>query len=328
MRALSHATATTRRESISLADRNSTLHRLGLLWPAEASALLQLAAVAHGLEDALSERLTSAPGRLAAWSSREPWTVESDEARTLRLAVLVCLEQLDYRSFVPVSDIPMVLRDALGDSEDLVTIAAMVRWESLERLEVTTPDRTLETWRRHVLSLERGWEGWDHAEYHNTLDVRGHLQRFVAALTWAGQERWREHLEPVDEAFRACTERQQIPLALTPDARPGGWWRYRLPTGAAAAPGWSTWPIRPTRYVTRAHGRGGLGTISDVWELAERRDGLRAMTDQELGRWAALCARQADAEARHGGSHWWTDHHERVTQERQRRAARTNDRSP
>lgn len=318
LRSLTRASAIMR-ELVCFAEQQEVLGRVALVCPAAPSTLLQLAAVAHGLDDGLGERLANARQQLVAWSSRDPWTVEPDEADTLRLAALVCLEQIDYRSFVSAYELPMVLRDALTDPEDCATIAAMVRWESLDRLAVTTPDHTLRTWQIHVASFERGWQGWDPAEYRNTLDVRGHLQRFAAALSWAGQAQWREHIEPVDEAFGGCSERQEIPLTLTLDAQPGGWWRYRLPIGAAAAPGWPTWPIASTDYVTR-RGR-GLGTISDVWDLAERPDGLRAMTGQELSRWARLCARQAERAARlqRGGS-WWTVQHERVGHEQQRRA--------
>jgi hypothetical protein len=311
-------------DRFSVGERSEALRRIALRWPAEPSPLLRLAAVAHGLEEGLDERLAGAPEQLAAWAARDPWSVEPDEAETLRLAALVCLEPLEYASFAPnYMGTPMVLRDALTDPEDISTVAAMIRWESLERLEVSTPDRLLLIWDTHVSSFARnGHKGWESYEYPNTLDVRGHLQRFVAALSWAGQEQWREHIEPVDEAFRACTERQDVPLALTLDAKPGGWWRYRLPVGAAGLPGWAIWPVEPKRYVSGRHG-GGLGTISHVWELAERPWGVRAMTDQELDRWARLCAFQADAIARHHGAStgWWPDQHERVKEEQLRRAA-------
>ena len=284
---------------------------------------MRLAAVVHGLEEGVYERFAGTPEQLAAWAERDPWRVEPDEVRTLRLASLACLEQLEYASFVPNYETPMVLRDALTRPEDISTIAAMVRWESLERLEVTTPDRLLLIWRTHVSFIPRtGHRGWESAEYSSTLGGRGHLQRFVAALSWAGQAQWREHIEPVDEAFRACTERQEVPLALTADAKAGGWWHYMLPVGAAAAPGWAIWPVEPKRYVSAGRGR-GLRHISHVWELAERPWGVRAMTDQELDLWARVCSRQADAMAQADGvsTGWWSDQHERVEEERRRRAA-------
>ena len=298
------------------------LHRTALRWPSEPSPLLRLAAVAHGLEEGLDKRFAGAPAELAALAVRHPRSAEPDEVETLRLANLVCLEPLEYASFVSNYETPMVLRDALTDSEDISTIAAMVRWESLERLEVTTPDRLLLSWRGHVSSVAREGNRGDSSEYRNTLDLRGHLQRFVAALSWAGQAQWRQHIEPVDEAFLVCTEHQDVPLAFTGDAKAGGWWRYRLPVGAAASPGWAIWPVEPKCYVSAGHG-GGLRTISHVWELAERPWGVRAMTDQELDRWARLCGFQADAMARHHGAStgWWPDQHERVKEEQLRRAA-------
>lgn len=321
LRRLSYGSAGAR--AVALVEREAVLSRSTSSWPAQPSPLLRLAAIAHDLEDGLDEHFGSAPQQLAALSVRDPWTVEPDEAATLRLAALVCLEKIDYRSFVSAYDVPMVLRDALTDPEDLATIAATVRWQSLERMRVATPDEALMTWRRRVALYEREWEGW-HVEWDDTLDVRGHLQRYAGVLSGAGQAQWREHIEPIDDAFRTCTERQDIPLALTNEPRPGGWWDYRLPAGAAAVPGWSSWPISPRRYVTRGHGR-GLGTNSDVWALAERPEGLRAMTDQELSRWAARCARQAEGLAGLGRSGTsWTVRHERVQHEQQRRAARTD----
>jgi hypothetical protein len=306
----------------SLAEQTEALARATLAWPAEPSPLLRLAAVAHGLDDGLDERLAMAPRQLAALATRDPWTVEPDEAATLRLAALVRLEQLDYRSFIPSYELALPLRDALTDPEDRQVIAAMVRWESLVGMGVKTPDRTLLIWRTHVASLyERGWEGWSPPEYESTLSWRGHLQRLAAALSWTGQAQWRTHIEPIDDDFRACTEHQDMPLALTIDAQPGGWWYYRLPTGAAAEPEWPTWPISPKRYVTRGHGE-GLGTISDVWRLGERPDGVRAMTDQELSRWAETCSAQAEGFAQLGrGRTGWTVQHERAEHEQQRRRA-------
>ncbi len=306
----------------SVGEGSDVLHRTALRWPAEPSPLLRLAAVAHGLEERLDERFAGAPERLVAWAARDPWSVEPDEVETLRLATLVCIEALEYASFLPNYETPMVLRDALSDPEDISTIAAMVRWESLQRREVTTPDRVLLIWRTHVSFLARGHSEWDAAEYVATLEYRGHLQRYVAALSWAGQAQWREHIEPVDEAFGACTERQDVPLALTGDAKAGGWWRYRLPVGAATSPGWAIWPVNAKSYVSGGRGR-GLRTISHVWDLAERPCGVRVMTDQELDLWARVCARQADAIARvHGASTgWWPDQHERVKEEQLRRAA-------
>lgn len=312
-------------DRFSVGERSEALRRIALRWPAEPSPLLRLAAVAHGLEEGLDERLAGAPEQLAAWAARDPWSVEPDEAETLRLAVLLCLEPLEYAAFAPNYGTPMVLRDALTDPEDISTVAAMVRWESLERLEVRTPDRLLLIWHTHVSSFaSEGHSGWDPAEYSDSLARRERLQGYVAALSWAGQAQWREHIEPVDEAFRACTERQEVPLVLTGETKAGGWWQYRLPVGAAASPGWAIWPVEPKRYVSgRRGGGGGLRTISDVWELAERPCGLRAMTDQELDRWARLCAYQADAIARVRGATtgWWPDQHERIQEEQLRRSA-------
>ncbi len=249
----------------------------------------------------------------------------------LRLATLVCLEQIEYESFVPsFVEAPMVLRDALTLAEDLSTVAAMVRWEALESRRVWTPDQALQVWARVVSGLARrsasglNEDGGlvEQAEYSNDLDARRHLQRYVAVLSWTGQAQWREHIEPVDQVFRDHTERQEIPLVLVSDAKPGAWWDYRLPIGVPASDPWVLWPIKPTRYVAGRHG-GGLRTISHVWELAKRPCGLRAMTAQELDRWARLCANQAEAIARRNpdAKGWWPDQHEAVQVERRRRAA-------
>jgi hypothetical protein len=221
---------------------------------------------------------------------------------TVLLAALVRAEQIDYRSFVPARDTPMTLRDALTDPDDMATIAAVVRWETLMRLGVSTPDRLLESWRRHVASIARDAASWDPSEYENTLDIRSHLQRFAGVLSWAGQAQWREHIEPADKIFRTCTERRAAPLALAGarEALPAEWWRYRHPIGFSAEDrDLLASDVKPDRYVsapTRFSDRAALRTISHVWELAHRRDGLRAMTDQELAYWAKLCARQARAE--------------------------------
>lgn len=308
------------RRGPSASEREEILNRVIHRWPDQPSAVLRLAAVAHDLEERLDERFVRAPGQLTAWAARDPWKVAPDEAKTLLLAALVRLEQVEYSSLVPSDPTPMVLRETLTEPDDLATIGAMVRWEALTRLHVSTPDGLLLSWRRHVTSIAHEGDRGDAAEYHNTLDIRGHLQRFSAALSWAGLARWREHIEPVDDAFRACTERLDVPLALTLDARPGGWWRYRLPVGVSASPGaWARWGIEPARYVT-GPGGSGLRTISHLWELAERPYGLRAMTDQELARWRDLCARQADAEARSQvRSTQWRDRDRRVRDEQRRR---------
>lgn len=312
------------RERFSVHERDEVLHRVAACWPSELSPLVRLAAVAHDLEEALEERFARAPGRVAAFAGRAPWSVEPGEVETLRLAVLVCLDQIDYASWVPTYGTPTTLRDALTGPEDLSTIAAMVRWESLERLEVSTPDRLLLSWGKHVSTLEArghaGHAGTDPSEYTNTLDIRDDLQRFVAVLSWGGQGEWRAHIEPVDDSFRGCTERQSVPLVLRGDAQPGGWWRYRVPVGAAGLPGWAIRPIKPERYVAAGHSF-GLRTISHVSDLAKRPHGLAAMTDQELDRWAALCGYQADALERIGKRGSWSERHERVDAEKRRRAA-------
>jgi hypothetical protein len=315
-----------RDEQLSVQERDEVLHRAAAQWPSEPSALLRFAAVAHGIEDGLDERFAEAPERLTALVGRQPWSVEPREAQTLGLAVLVCLERLDYASFAPHYGTSMVLRDALTGSEDLATMAAIVRWESLERMGVSIPDRLLDSWTREVSSIAgKGHAGTDPNEYINTLDIRDHLQRFVAVLSWVGHEQWRPLIEPVDDSFRGCTERQEVPLVLNGHAEPGGWWRYRLPVGAADLPGWRAiqWRaiqrLEPERYV--AGYSFGLRTISHVWELAERPNGLAAMTAQELDRWAALCAYQADGETREGAEGPWSERHQRVGAERRRRTA-------
>lgn len=130
--------------------------------------MLRLAAVAHGLEAGLDERLARAPDRLTECAGRDPWSIEPDEAQSILLAALVRAEQIDYRLFVPERATPMVLRDALADPEDLATVGAIVRWETLMRLSVSTPDALLHSWRTHVSSLARDASTWDVSEYENT----------------------------------------------------------------------------------------------------------------------------------------------------------------
>lgn len=241
------------------------------------------------------------------------------------LVALVRADQIDYGSFVPASDTPMTLRDALTDPDDIATIAAVVRWETLMRLGVSTPDRLLASWLRHVASIARDAGSWDPSEYENTLDIRSHLQRFAGVLSWVGQAQWREHIEPADETFRACTERRAAPLALAGgrEATPAEWWRYRHPIGFSAQDrDQLARDVEPDRYVsgpTRLGAWRSLRTISHVWELADRPDGLRAMTDQELTYWAKLCARQARAEDASAPTGSWHRYDEAARHEQRRR---------
>jgi len=69
-------------DRFSVGERSEALRRIALRWPAEPSPLLRLAAVAHGLEEGLDERLAGAPEQLAAWAARDPWSVEPDEVET------------------------------------------------------------------------------------------------------------------------------------------------------------------------------------------------------------------------------------------------------
>ncbi len=150
------------REQFSVQERDEVLHCAAARWPSEPSALIRLAAVAHGLEDGLDERFAEAPETLPAFLGRQPWSVGPSDAQTLRLAVLVCLDRLDYASFAPSYGTPMALRAALTGSEDLATMAAMVRWESLERMRISTPDGLLFSWTKHVsLIAGRGYADWD-----------------------------------------------------------------------------------------------------------------------------------------------------------------------
>jgi hypothetical protein len=311
-----------RRRELSAGERHQLLQRVARRFPEKPSALLRLAAVAHRIDEGLDERLARAPADLAEWATRDPWAVEPDEAKTLLLASLVGFDQLDYESVVPRRETPMVLRDALTDPEDLATVAAMVRWEGLISLRVSTPDSLLCSWSTHVASIARDPQTWDPSEYGNTLNIRSHLQRFAAAISWLGLEKWREHIEPADDAFRKCTERQDFPLTLTGRLEPGEWWRYRAPVGVSEAfARWQARSIEPSKYV--AGPRGGLKSISHVWELAEDRQpyGLLAMTDQELHFWASFCDRQADAEARSEHPQTtWRDRYARVLDEQGRRA--------
>jgi hypothetical protein len=313
------------RTEVSGSERRELFEHALLRWPAQPSVLLRLASVAHGLDDGLDERLAGAPDQLADCAGRDPWRLEPNEAQTVLLAAVVRAEQFDYESFVPDGDLPMALRDSLTDPDDLSTIAAMVRWETMMRLSASTPDALLRSWRTHVSSIARNASSWDISEYDNTLDIRTHLQEFSAVLSWVGQAQWREHIEPVDEAFRACTERHDAPLALKPRVTPGEWWRYRVPAGDPQ-------PFRERarrsldarRYVAgpMGYGRfGGLRTISHVFELAERPDGLRAMTEKELAHWTRFTGRQAGAEpGAPDEPGFWRDRHARAEDERRRRA--------
>lgn len=177
-------------------------------------------------------------------------------------------EQIDYGSFVPAADTPMTLRDALADPDDMATVAAVVRWETLMRLGVSTPDRLFDSWLRHVASIARDAGTWDPSEYVNTLDIRSHLRRFAGVLSWAGQAHRREHIEPADETFRACTERRAAPLALAGgrEARPAEWWRYRHPIGFSAEDRDAlTTDVEADRYVS------GTTRLGD-WGSLRRRD--------------------------------------------------------
>jgi hypothetical protein len=83
-----------------------------------------------------------------------------------------------------------------------------------------------------------------------------------------------------------------------------------------------TTDVDADRYVsgtTRLGDWASLRTISHIWELADRRDGLRAMTNQELSHWARLCARQARAEDASGPTGSWREYDEAARHEQQRR---------
>lgn len=236
-------------------ERSDALRVAGSVWPDRPSVVLRLAARAHGLDEGLDERFARAPARLLDWSQRDPWSPDPDDAQTVLLASMVLLERIEYQSFSDYfHGTAMVLRDALTDPEDLATIAATVRWESLVRLWVQTPDQRLEAWRTHVKSIARDVESWDVAEYENTLDIRSRLQRDVSLISWHGEAAWREHIEPVDQAFKAISERQDVPLVLSLRGAPVGWWHYRLPVDAPPSFGgdWS-WNIDPDQYVRGPH---------------------------------------------------------------------------
>jgi hypothetical protein len=322
LRVLSLATG---RHRSSEAERAEVIQRGLARWPAWPSPVLRLAALAHGLDEALDGRLARAPAQLAELPGRDPAGLDPDEARSILLAALVRAEQFDYASFVSDRGTPMVLRDALTDPEDLDTIGAILRWETLMRLRVSTPDDLLRSWSSHAASLARDASHWDISEYENDLDIRSHLQRLSAALSWAGQAQWREHIEPADDVFRGCTDRVETPLVLAPRAEPAGWWRYRIPAGATEQfRERVARTIDPAKYVGGPSDRGRWGslrTISDVWALAERPDGLRAMTDQELAYWMRFTGRQAKHEAERTGSTAWQDRYRPAEQEQRRREA-------
>jgi hypothetical protein len=245
--------------------------------------VLRLAAVAHGLEDGLDERFAQAPARLTELSARDPWTADAATVRTVLLAALVRAEQIDYGSFVPAADTPMTLRDALADPDDMATVAAVVRWETLMRLGVSTPDRLLDSWLRHVASIARDAGTWDPSEYVNTLDIRSHLRRFAGVLSWAGQAQWREHIEPADETFRACTERRAAPLALAGgrEASPAEWWRYRHPIGFSAEDRDAlTTDVEAGRYVSGTTRLGDWGSLRRrEYDEAARHEQQRRLGD-------------------------------------------------
>ncbi len=126
-------------------------------------------------------------------------------------------------------------------------------------------------------------------------------------------------MEPVDDQFRGCTERQEVPLALTGDAERGGWWRYRLPAAQRPCRAGRSGPR--SRSTMSPEGTAAACARSATSGSSQSvRTGLRAMTDRELSLWAGLCARQADAAARirPGARGWWTDQHEQVAEEQRR----------
>lgn len=299
-------------------ERRAAFARVSAMWPAEPSAVLRVGAKANSLDEDFDERFGAAPAQLRAWSTRQSWAPGTSEDPTLRLASLMLLDRLDYVAFIDAKDTPMSLRDGLSDPDDLAAISAAVRWESVLRRHLVLPDVLLRSWSTHVASIARDWTSWDSSEYANTLDIRSHLQHHASLLSWRGQEQWRQHVEPVDDAFRACTERRDVPVTLSHDLRPGGWWTYRVPVGA------------PRRLVVhrldcdkffpgpRPH---SLSTFSEVWRLAERPDGLRSLSSPELEAWGSFCDRQAQHEQASGSPRpQWSSRHQLVLDERRRRS--------
>jgi hypothetical protein len=311
---------TSSRPELTDSKRAALVERALAHWPDRASPVLRLAAHAHGLAKHLRDRLAYTAAHLAELVAREPEALEPPDADCILLAALVRAEQFDYSSFESDRGTAMVLRDALTDPEDVATVDAEVRWYALMGLRVRTPDDLLRSWARDAAALP---EDADINEYDDTLDIRSHLQRLSASLSWAGQAQWREHIEPADEAFRRATERVDIPLVLGPRAEPAEWWRYRVPLGApdlyrSQVAG----TINPERYAPAPDTRGkhgGLRTISDVWRLAERRGGLSAMTEAELRYWASFIGAQAKAEAERGHLTDWQQRQSAVAEEWRRR---------
>lgn len=321
---LRQLTFTTSRPELSESRRDEIVERALARWPARTSPVLELAAHAHGLAQDLDARLEYAEAHLAELVRRDPEGLEPNETQSILLAALVRAEQFDYASFESERGTPMVLRDALTDPEDVATVGAIVGWDALMRLNVSTPDSLLRSWARDAFSLAEEVDSLDIAEYDNTLDIRSHLQRLCGALSWAGQTQWREHIEPADDAFRAATERVATPLVLGPGAEPAEWWRYRAPAGGPERfRGQVARTIDPLRYAAGPDVRarhGALRTISDIWRLADRPDGLRAMTDEELSYWTRFTGRQAKYEAERGYPPSWQNRHSAAEEERQRRS--------
>jgi hypothetical protein len=308
----------TDRDPVSPDQRRESVERVLERWPSTPSRLLALAAEAHGLGEHLGRLLDLGPSLLPGVDAAPDR--ESDEARTALLGALVRAEQLDYATFESDGGIEMVLRDALTDPDDLATIGAKSRWQALLHLRVSTPDLSLRRWSALAAKPEL-WKTIDIAEWDNDLDSRSSLQAYAALLSWKGLSQWREHIEPVDEAFRAATTRIDTPLVLS-DLRPGEWWRYRVPLRDGETFRESALASTTRRYVGDPDPRsrnGRLRTISHVWGLADRPDGLRVMMERELDYWIDFVGRQARGEAERYGPGGWTKRHEAAAEERARR---------
>ncbi len=222
----------------------------------------------------------------------------------------------------------MILRDALTGPEDLSTIASLVRWESLKRREVSTPDRLLERWRASVSSLARQTAGgfdegsawWIRPSTPTTWTPAGASALCRGALVvrpGAAARAHRARRRDVSRLHRAPRDS----VALASDASPaaGGTTGCR-PACRIRRPG--RFGRSRRRGTSPAATRAGCALSATV---GARRTPVRPARDDRpgacaLGRLVRAHQAKAIARSRPGSGGWWVDQHKRVQVEQRRRA--------